>query len=148
MADVSGHESTAGHASAAPARGERHTATARERRHARRVRAEAVAHSRWVPLGWWVAAVGLCIGGFAAGWRRSVSAEFYAVGVLAVAGMGHGLLAWVVRPRTRELLAAAARDAPARCPACGYALDGLKSDADGGRVCPECGGVCRRVRVF
>jgi len=34
----------------------------------------------------------------------------------------------------------------ARCRACGYDLSGLKIEADGCRVCPECGGAWRHVR--
>ena len=114
-----------------------------EARHARLIAAERTVRSRWLVLALWLPAALLCVWGYSFGWRAGRDADLFTITVLSLAGALHASLRFVAAPRLRALRAAAQRLVPLRCAVCGYALDGLKIEPDGCRVCPECGAAWR-----
>jgi hypothetical protein len=72
------------------------------------------------------------------------------VGPIAIAALvGGAYIVYMLRRRRRTLRAMEAHRlsivwlARGQCPGCGYSLVGLIAEADGCRVCPECGGAWR-----
>ncbi|MFN0010570.1 MAG: hypothetical protein ACKVS8_02885 [Phycisphaerales bacterium] len=123
------------------------TLTADQRRnqndYALLVRADHIAHSRWTLLLVWAFAVNVCISNYSLVWLTNRGADCFTLYLLGTAAVFHGGIRWHIRPRVRAQLAKAAMLVPPRCRACGYLLDGLTTEADGCRVCPECGAAWR-----